>query len=73
MRLKSNGFSVANGQTLSVDSLSGDIKQGGVSGVKWLESGDFPVVSVNGAKEIQIISSTAATISVTVKCNARWL
>lgn len=73
MHLKSNGFSVANGQTLSVDSLSGDINRGGVSGVKWLESGDFPIVSVNGAKQILIISSTAATVSVTVKCNARWL
>lgn len=73
MRLKSNGFSVSNGQKLSVDSLSGDIKRGAVSGVKWLESGDFPVASVNGAKELKIRSSTAATVSVTVKCNARWL
>lgn len=73
MRLKSNGFSIANGQTLTVDSLLGDVKLGSISGVKWLESGDFPIVSVNGKKQIRIISSTAATVSVAVKCNARWL
>lgn len=73
MRLRSNGFSVSNGQTLTVDGLSGDIKKSGTEGIKWLESGDFPIASANGTKQIQIISSTVASVSVTVKCYARWL
>lgn len=73
MRLQSAGFSLPSGQTLLIDSSSGDITQDGLTGVQWLKSGDFPVVSVNGTREIKLISSTAATLGVVVKCNARWL
>lgn len=73
MRLQSGGFSLPSGQTLLIDSSSGDITQDGLTGVQWLKSGDFPVISVNGTREIKLISSTAATLGVVVKCNARWL
>lgn len=73
MRLYSNGFAVSTGQTVEVDSLSGSIVNGATDGVKWLKSGDFPVLSANGEKSIKILSGTAATVDVTVSFNARWL
>lgn len=73
MRLHSNGFSISKGQTVIVDSLSVTIAKGAQDGVKWLKSGDFPVLSVNGMKKIRILSGTAATVAVTVSFKARWL
>lgn len=73
MRLYESGFAVSKGQTLTVDSLSMTIENGTTDGVRWLRSGDFPVLSVNGEKKILIQSETAATIDVTVSFNARWL
>lgn len=73
MRLYSNGFSLSNGQAVTVDSLSGTIAKGAEEGIKWLKSGDFPMLSVNGEKKIKILSGTAATVAVAVSFRARWL
>ena len=73
MRLYSNGFSLSNGQAVTVDSLSGTIAKGAEDGIKWLKSGDFPMLSVNGEKKIKILSGTAATVVVIVFFRARWL
>lgn len=73
MRLYSNGFSLSNGQAVTVDSLSGAIAKGAEDGIKWLKSGDFPMLSVNGEKKIKILSGTAATVVVIVSFRVRWL
>lgn len=73
MHLYSNGFSLSNGQAVTVDSLSGEIAKGAEDGIKWLKSGDFPMLSVNGEKKIKILSGTAATVVVIVSFRVRWL
>ena len=73
VRLYSNGFSLSNGQAVTVASLSGPIAKGAEDGIKWLKSGDFPMLSVNGEKKIKILSGTAATVAVAVSFRARWL
>lgn len=73
MLLNGQDFSLAAGETVTVDSLSMDIVKGSVSGVKWLKSGDFPVLSVNGTKRIGIYANVATTVDVVISCKVRWL
>jgi len=73
LMLNGQGFSLAAGETVVVDSLSMEITKGATSGIKWLKSGDFPLLSVNGTKQIGIFTNVATTVDVTVLCNARWL
>jgi len=73
MRLHGNSFALARNETIAINGLSGTITKGATDGVGWLESGDFPVLSVNGTKKIKFISSTTTTVNVTVSFNARWI
>lgn len=73
MRLNGNGFSLGASQSVVIDGTKPDVLQGGSSNIKWLASGDFPVLSVNGTKSIKIKTAAASSLSVTVSLNARWL
>jgi len=72
-RLNGNSFALAAGENVKIDGIEFDIRKGSTSGIKWLKSGDFPVLSVNGTKQIRIMADVATSVNVDVICRARWL
>ena len=71
-RLYGGGFSLTGGQSLRVDGENLSVVCGGQSMISALYEGDFPSVSPN-AVNIEIMSASAAAVSVTVSARARWL
>ena len=41
--------------------------------IKYVESGDFPVLYANGENRLAIWIDAAATLSINVECNVRWV
>ena len=72
-RLNGQSFTLAGGESVTVDSLSCDVMKGTTQGVKWLKSGDFPSIPANGTKNIRIMANVAGSVEVTVSCKVRWL
>ena len=73
MRLNGAGFAISSGQKLTIDGSAYTIFNGSTEGIKWLKSGDFPVITPNGTKSITFTASTISTLAVTVSCNVRWV
>ena len=73
MRLNGAGFAVSSGQKLTIDGSMYTIFNGSTEGIKWLKSGDFPIIAPNGTKSITFKASTSSTLAVTVSCNVRWV
>lgn len=72
-RLNGAEFALKNGETLELNSDSMSIVKANENGLKWLKSGNLPVLTVGGNKSVTLKSSVAASIVLTVSCNARWL
>lgn len=71
---RDNGFNVAAGQTMVIDGESFNVTIGTDNALKYLLSGDFPVLTPNGNKIIGFRSnSESANISVTMSAKVRWL
>lgn len=73
LRFNGNSFSLAAGQTITIDSASYEITIGGSSALKYVKSGDFPIVTPNGNKKIRLYSNVATTLGVSVSLKPRWL
>ena len=73
MRLNGAGFAVSRGQKLTIDGSTYMIFNGSTEGIKWLKSGDFPIVAPGGTKSITFKASTSSTLAVTASCNVRWV
>lgn len=73
MRFYSNGFALAAGSTLIVNSEKPDATLGGSAALKYLYSGDFPVITPKGMKKISLYSNVSTSLSVTAALNVRWL
>lgn len=72
-RLEGGGFSLAAGQTVTVNGEDASVTRAGQSAILGF-TGDFPSVSpAPGKQEISVKSSAAASVSVTVTARARWL
>lgn len=71
--LNGSNFSLASGENIIVNSVTGEITKGADQGIKWLKSGDFPVLSVNGTKSIGFYSDVGTTLDYNVTLNVRWL
>lgn len=73
IRLNGAGFSLSAGQTVTINSLSYDVLIGSTSSLKYVKTGDFPVVTPAGTKRIRLCSDVATTLDVQVTLNRRWL
>ncbi len=73
MRFYGNSFVLSAGQTLVINSLTYDATIGSTQALKYINSGDFPVVTPKGSKKIRLYSNVATTLDVTVTMNPRWL
>ena len=73
MRFYGNSFALSAGQTITINSLTYDVTIGSTQALKYLNSGDFPVVTPKGSKKIRLYSNVATTLDVTVTLNPRWL
>ena len=73
MRFFANSFSLGAGQTLVINSLTYDAAIGSTSALKYINNGDFPVVTPKGTKKIRLRSNVATTLDITVTINPRWL
>lgn len=72
-RLEGGGFSLAAGQTVTVNGEDASVTRAGQSAILGF-TGDFPSVSpAPGKQEISVKSGAAASVSVTVSARARWL
>lgn len=72
-RLDGGGFSLAAGQTVTVDGEEAGVTIAGQNAMLGF-TGDFPSVSpATGNLSVSLKSGTAASVSVTVKARARWL
>lgn len=66
-------FSFSAGSTITIDSKAGSVALDGASAMKYIASGDFPFLSVNGNKAISLRTDVAVTLSINVECNVRWI
>lgn len=73
IRLYEGGFALSRGASVTINSTSNDVLIGGISSLKCVKSGDFPVITPCGNKSIKIYANASASVSVAVKFNARWL
>lgn len=72
-RLEGGGFSLAAGQTVTVDGEEAGMTLAGQNAMLGF-TGDFPSVSPDpGNLSVSLKSSTAASVSVKVTARARWL
>jgi phage-related protein len=73
LRFNGNSFALGAGQTLAINSITYDATIGSTQALKFINSGDFPVVTPKGNKKIRLYSNVATTLDVTVTMNPRWL
>ena len=73
MRFYGNSFALNAGQTLTINSITFDATIGSTQALKYINSGDFPVVTPKGSKKIRLYSNVATTLDVTATLNPRWL
>ena len=73
MRFYGNSFALAADQTLVINSITYDATIGSTQALKFINSGDFPVVTPKGNKKIRLYSNVATTLEVIATMNPRWL